>query len=246
MENAPVINLSFVDYAPEIDLEIYERFQNWIREAYIPISMKNPNVTGFDHFQILKESLEYPRNGTFAHCNDLEGYQKYFNSPDYVAIRKDREQWNERGVREPVWNVCYEIIKSYRNGSGLQGGHLNITIDNTSIMHLEAFRLSQDNQEKYFKWFSSFGYDFIPLFTKLRGLKGYDCYKDTGYRSYVARENDYPIYLSVVYFEDFKSFEAYVNSQELVIFRKSLRTVFPNGLNYKWYVQYQLIKSWRK
>lgn len=35
-------------------------------------------------------------------------------------------------------------------------------------------------------------------------------------------------------------------SRELVIFQKFLKTVFPRGLIYKWDVQYQLAKSWRK
>ena len=49
-----------------------------------------------------------------------------------------------------------------------------------------------------------------------------------------------------MYFGDIKSFETYAKSAALVAFNKALRTVFPYGLNYKWYVEYQLVKSWRK
>jgi hypothetical protein len=42
------------------------------------------------------------------------------------------------------------------------------------------------------------------------------------------------------------SFENYRKSPELVAFQKAIRNVFPNGLSLKWYVQYQLMQSWRK
>jgi hypothetical protein len=62
----------------------------------------------------------------------------------------------------------------------------------------------------------------------------------------MARERECPSNLSIMYFENLKSYEAYTKSQELVIYQKALRTVFPAGLNYKWYVQYQLDRNWRK
>jgi hypothetical protein len=60
------------------------------------------------------------------------------------------------------------------------------------------------------------------------------------------REQEYPRYLSVIYFENMPDIDNYEKSTELAALQKSLRGVFPRGLNYKWYVQYQLTKSFKK
>jgi hypothetical protein len=116
-------------------------------------------------------------------------------------------------------------------------------------MHLEAYRLSREDQEKFNKWFTEYGLNiFIPLFVKQPGVKGYDYYKLTEFqvRAMNARETEYPAFLSVVYFENIQAFEKYEQSPELTTFNKTMRNVFPLGLNHSWYVQYQLIHSLRK
>jgi hypothetical protein len=107
--------------------------------------------------------------------------------------------------------------------------------------------MTLEQQEKYNKWFNEYGRVFVLLFMKTCGLKGYDYLKYSGFTSQTqARETDYPPYLSLFYFEDQKAFEHFEESHELVRFQSALRNIFPLGLNYKWYVQYQLVKSWRK
>jgi heme-degrading monooxygenase HmoA len=82
---------------------------------------------------------------------------------------------------------------------------------------------------------------------KLPGLMGYDWYEDTKLRrTKEIRELNYPEYLSIIYFENLKAFEDFEKSPELVALQKSMRSVFPRGLNLQWHVQYELIKSFRK
>jgi hypothetical protein len=62
----------------------------------------------------------------------------------------------------------------------------------------------------------------------------------------VKRIVQYPPYLSIVHFESIEAYEKYEKSPELAGFRDHMKVPFPSGLDFKWYVQYQLVKSWRK
>jgi hypothetical protein len=75
----------------------------------------------------------------------------------------------------------------------------------------------------------------------------------TNYYQYAAtqqpgnpREREYPAYISVLYFENHEAFSQYENSPELSTAQRTLRSLFPLGLNYRWYVQYDLRLSLRK
>lgn len=151
-------------------------------------------------------------------------------------------------MRFAIWSAIYQLISGFRGEQGLPGDKPDTRIQNATVLHLEAYRLSPEDHDKYNKWFSEYGMNiFIPLFMKQPGVKGYDFFKFTGtqVRNYV-REPDYPTYLSFMYFENMQAFENFERSPELTIFYKTLLNVFPLGLNYTWYVQYQLMKSFRK
>jgi hypothetical protein len=247
MGNMPVIYMSFVRPTPGADAEMIERRRRWTTEVYIPMNMKITGVTGYDTYRILKESPEYPSSGSIGHYENPKAWEDSEKSPERIAVREEHDAWEKRGVREGIWAAAYELERSFRKESGSSGDRADTKIENAPIMHLEAYRPTPEEQEKYVKWLSNFGYEFVPLFMKLAGLKGYDFFKDTGHEVMgEVRETEYPAYLSIQYFENLKSFEDYTKSKELVIFQKALRNVFPRGLNYKWYVQYQLAQSWRK
>lgn len=52
-------------------------------------------------------------------------------------------------------------------------------------------------------------------------------------------------YFSTVYLAKFKYFENFEKSNEFDIFTGTLPDIFPYGLDYKWYVQYQIIRSYK-
>ena len=103
-------------------------------------------------------------------------------------------------------------------------------------------------------WFAKWGYEFyIPLLTRLPGLKGYFLYKfiDIGWEGLPEfykpkRPVEYPLYLSFVHFDNIESYEHYEKSIELAGFRDAMNNALSGGLDFRWYVQYQLVKSWRK
>lgn len=85
---------------------------------------------------------------------------------------------------------------------------------------------------------------------KLPGLKEYGLYRIVDVRlpeMYRVKDNSvHPRWLSILHFENMKAFEDYEKSRELAAMRGALRAPFPAGLDYKWYVQYELMRSWRK
>ena len=248
MEKVPVFYVSGISPAPGTEMDVFERYANWVQEVYTPTTRKmDDDIMVEERYQRIGESLEYPFTCWIFHHKDLKVWEKMLGSPERAPIRDDLHAWTKRGVREPIWVMAYELVKGFRGDGDTQGNNLDTRIENVLIMFLEGFQLLPEEQEKYDDWLNGFGYGFIPFFMKLPGFKGYDFFKDTAYKPRnVPREREYPSNLSILYFDSLTSFEDYRKSHELVMFQKALRTVFPNGPALKWYVQYQLVKSWGK
>jgi hypothetical protein len=246
MTEKPVINFSFINFGPGVEVDVQERYQNWVNVGWRPLGKRSEGRTGTSFYNIINPNPEYPQQGSITHHESLKLLENNFNSPEIEAIRKEHDYWDRRGVRESIWRVAYELNRGFRQDPKAQGDRPGTQIENGPIMHLEGYRLTSDEQEKYENWLNIFGYSFMPLFMKLDGLKGYDFYKKTDFTDGEPRETDYPPELSILYFENIESLERYASSQELVVFQKAIRTVFPKGLNYKWYVRYRLTGGWRK
>ena len=212
----------------------------------MPLQMKIPEVTGYDSYQITRENPDYGIRAAIIHYKNLRDWKAARETSEGKAIMGEIESWRERGVRDQIWSAAYALIKSFRSKPVFSSDNQDTRIENAPIMHLEAYRLSAEEQEKYLKWFNDFGCTvFMPLFLKLPGLAGYDWYKDTGLRTRPGQW-EYPEYLSIIYFENLKAYEDFVKSPELAGFQKSIRSVIPRRLGYIWYVQYQLTHSLRK
>lgn len=239
MPNAPVLDLTFHSRAPGADYEVFQRYLKWREEVYGPLLIRVPEVKQLDNNEIVKTSLEYPHYGSILHWDNLHARENFFKTTESKAIVDELAIWVKRGVREPIWSVSYELMKSFRSESSSPVSKPDTRIENAPVMSLEAFRLSPEEEEKYFNWFNEFGCSsFVPLFVRLPGLKGYDWYKDTNLRRTpdAVREHEYSKYLSIIYFENIQAFDNFVESPELAAFLKMMGSVFPHGLNYKWYV----------
>jgi len=248
MENRPIITIMADSPTPGADSEVYERYLKWAREVYAPIVIGISEVVGLENYKIVKDNREYPLEVSITHYQNIRGWSAFTPSSSGTAIIKEFRSWEERGILEMIWYPAYALLKSFRSNSSSPNWQETTMIDKAPIIYLEAYRTSPEEQEKYYKWFSEFGCNlFMPLILKLPGLMGYDWYEDTGLRRRQdIRDTEYPKYLSIIYFENFEAYENYEKSPELVALQKSMRSVFPHGLNLKWQVQYQLVKSWRK
>jgi hypothetical protein len=249
MENAPVINFASTSPAPGAVPEEWDRYQKWLTEVYTPMFwMKIPGITRTDSYRIIHENPMYGLSLTIRHFDTFKEWEQSLKSPERIATSGDMEAWVKRRVREQIWTACYQLVKSFRSGPVLNDSKEDTKIENSTIMHIEAFHLRKEDEEKYNQWLNDYGFNsFIPLFVGLKGLKGYDFYRYTGFQGvYGGREWDYPLHISVLYFDTITNFENYEKSREFISYQKALRNVFPIGLNLRWYVQYQLVKSWRK
>jgi hypothetical protein len=184
------------------------------------------------------------------HYEDSAGLEVAQKSPEYSSeynsLASEFSSWMKRGVLDFTWSAVYELLKSYRSESSNSEDQMDTRIENAPFLHLEAYRLTVEDSEKYNKWFIDYCSNiFIPLFVRQSGLKGYDYFEYLRI-SVFNLQVEYPTYLSAIYFDSISDFENFEKSKELEVCRKTLRDIFPHGLKYEWYIQYQLTQSWRK
>jgi hypothetical protein len=249
MENTRVISLSCQTCYPNASPEVWERFLKWQQEVYTPVQLKAPERKQVDRYQIVRESPLFPSNLGILHYENYAGWEAGRKNPETNSISSEYISWMKRRIVDVAWSAVYQLVKSYRNQSSNSEEQQDTRIENAPFLHLEAYRLTTEDSEKYNKWFIEYcSHVFIPLFMKQSGFKGYDYFKfvsiAVNYDNLLEKE--YPIYLSAVYFENIKAFENFEKSNELAVCKNTLRDIFPKGLNYKWYVQYQLIQTWRR
>jgi hypothetical protein len=246
MENAPVTLFRGRNVPPELR----EKFQNWMFEAYIPILLKIPPLEAVEYYQILKENPLYPGLMGVYHYQNAPVTDSRARNPDWNAVFRDQATTFARV--ENFWSEQYYLLRSF--------GELALPVSkdgktgDTPVMHIEAFRLSAEEQERYNEWFVKWAYRvYIPVLMKLPGLNKYSYYQQTGLavrasEQYIGKRvvTEYPRYISVLLFENLKAFENYENSPELVAFKRAMSFEISNNIVPEWYVQYQLVRSWRK
>jgi hypothetical protein len=244
MPNATVISVIGHNISSELEM----KFTNWFDAAYAPVHMSTSLYLGIERYKIINGNPVYPENLSIFHCQNLQGILKTIDNPDRLAVVKDVNTTFKR--IECVWfRKGFELIKSFRPDTQIEG---DTRVDNAQVLHMEVLRLAPEQEEKYNQWLVRWAYPvYIPILMKLPGLKAYNRFHHSGQdfqesKDYRARETEYPTCLSMLYFEDVKAFENYERSPELIAFREAIRMNFPGSLDYKWYVQYQLVKSWRK
>jgi heme-degrading monooxygenase HmoA len=244
MENPPVITLNGFSLYPGVDQDIWDRYNKWNSEVYSPVLMKYPARKGVDHYQTVKENPLYPRLLLIHHHESLLTQQNA-HSPEQMAILNDGMSWGKRRVRIAVWSATYQLMNGFRKEPAPPGDKPDTRIQNAGVMHLEAFKITQEEEEEYYQWFAEFGLNiFIPLFLKQSRIRGFDFFKLCGINPRNdLRRTEYPTYISIVYFENLPAFADFESSPELTTFQKTMFNIFPLGLNYAWYAQYQLIKS---
>lgn len=251
MESRPTIRIGATRVQPEYE----ERYHKWYLEVYAPLLIKVPGAQGADYYQIVKENPQYPRRLFInSYANRMEQVKVRSNAIVIDVQRDIIATWTSRS--ESIWYPSYELIKNFRNQEARSGESALLKVENAPIMHMEGYSLLSEDKEKFETWFTKWGYElYIPWLIKLPGLMEYSCYRliDVDLTGAPGREYytpkrpvEYPPYLSILHFENIEAYEHYEKSIELAGFRDHMKVPFPAGLDFKWYVQYQLIKSFRK
>jgi len=248
MENRPVIRL----WARRIQPEYEKRFLNWHFEAYAPLMVTIPGIEKSDFYNVVKENPEYNKTLQITHYVNRRAQVEIRSDQRFIDIQKDwATTWGNRV--ETVWFVAYEQIASFKKDPTSPGGNSVSEAEKSPVIHMEGYDFSNPEQERYETWFDKWGREvFIPLLMESTGLREYTSYRfidveRTGLNEFSRPKTvEYPPYLSILTFDNINAFENYESSLELAAFKSALQAPFPLGLNYQWYVQYRLIRSWRK
>ena len=202
MENAPVITLNTGSCYPGADSEAYERFLKWWQEVYGQVSMRVPQRRQVDMYKIVRESLLFPSFMFIFHYENYTSWVDGRKNPEAQSISNEIRSWMNRRILDYMWSAIYQLVHSYRSDSPSSKEQPDTRIENAPFLHLEAYRFTMEDSEKYNKWFIDYCSNvFIPLFLKQEGLKGYDYYKYVGVSVFHnVFEKEYPIYFSAIYF----------------------------------------------
>jgi hypothetical protein len=243
MENAPVIMLHGIK--PPVNSDVEERYHKWYDEVYTPIIMRDPRLLASLRYQIVNESPEYPKDLNIRYFENLEAYEEFYISPDVVNILKDvATTWPKHG-REVIWEPIYQPLVSFNSNfiDFSKGKHS----DDSPVLSINTYKFSIIEWGKFSMWFGDYGVKaFLPLFRAIRGLEKYECYKWTGAVRQAAKVKEYPIFMTLSYFDSLNSCQYFEASSEKLAFQSAIQAGFPIGLNSQWNVQYQLVKSFRK
>jgi hypothetical protein len=248
MENAPIISIS----ASRVQPEHRERFYQWVYEAYYPLRMKTPALKGIDAYRIVTENPEYNLSMSISQFGSLNDLENAYNSPDWIATSRDRDKsYLQTALGERFWQVAYKQMKGFTNAQRNTPSDHREGPGESPVIHLEGYRLAPDEEERFDAWFTRWGYEVhIPLLMELPSLTQYTLYRYSPVNipdaDRTKRYVEYPSFLSILTFEDISSFENYEQSLELAAYRAGLTAYFRKDLDFRWYVQYRLMRSWRK
>jgi hypothetical protein len=176
----------------------------------------------------------------------LGAYEKNMTDPNWKMAADDQNPLRAKYGFRTLWSALFELKMSFRNGAVFTPPGKEITAANSApIIYLSAFDVSPFLHDKYEEWFSHWGYDiFLPLFMKLPGITGYDLYKFIQIHKHTTTSkllaNDYPVFVSILYFEKPNDLENFKKSRELAAFQKVMLADFSGALNTKWDVAYEL------
>jgi hypothetical protein len=240
MENTPVINVA----AAKAPFSEEERYRKWLYEAYYPLLIRYHLLSGLDVYTITKENGDYPTHMSIYHYTGFSEWENHINSTVWQDILKDVHTTFHRDI---IWMGVYQIISSFHNIS-LRPEEKAITlVEDATILHVSGFKLSIE-KEKFNEWFKGKGSRiYMPILMKVPGLKAVNSYSFTNRSTEPeVRDPGYPELLFFWYFDSLKSFHDFEESPELAAFNESIKSTFSDGLTPRWYVQYELFKSFRR
>jgi len=248
MENAPTIRIRTIRFKHEYE----ERYRNWLLEAYFPLLITIPGIEELDYYQTVKKNPIYAKNLSIFHYANQRTAVEIRSDQRWKDITKDAETWG--GRIETVWMPAYQQITIIKKDLTNQIRNPISEADKSMIIHMEGYAFSNPEQEIYDAWIDKSGQEaFIPLMMRLPGLREFTLYKlidvdPTGLTDVfrTKRPVEYPSRLSILTFDNLKAFDNYENSLELAAYNRAIEAPFPFGLNYQWYVQYQLVRSYKK
>ena len=111
-------------------------------------------------------------------------------------------------------------------------------MDKKSLINLRGMDCSPELEEKFNTWYNK---RHIPMLLEIGEIKRVTRYKRVG------DDKGYPKYLAVYEFENKEAFNRYNTSPKIAVAIEDLKQTFSEGgVESKWRVQYEVIKTWER
>ena len=106
------------------------------------------------------------------------------------------------------------------------------------VINVRGMDCLPEMEEKFNTWYNE---RHIPMLLKTGEIRSVTRYKRVG------DDKQYPKYLAIYEFEDSQSFQRYEAHPELAAAIEDVKQTFPDGgVESKWRVQYEAIKTWER
>jgi hypothetical protein len=242
MVSYPYIHIGGNTFSPEIE----ERYNNWYNHVYEPeLLNKLPGRRANRRYKLLEGNTGYPQYFGIHYYENERSLNNVIESRERRTYDADRDT-TFAGKFEIIWRGHYELVKNIVSKEPLTG--TSEAGADRPVLHIEAYDIPQEEQEKFERWLSRFGYDvYLPLLMKSCNLLEYDHYRViyADMKTTVpVKEPDNPPYLSLFHFRNTEEYQQFNSSLEMAAFRERIQIGFQAET--KWSAGYQLISSWRK
>ena len=241
MPNYPYMNFGCTSFSFEIE----ERYNNWYNEVYSPeIFMKAEGVRERRRYKELESIGKNAQYISIAYNENERHLRNNLASEGRRIYDADRDK-TFAGKFELIWRAQYELIKYVVKDPSIKvKPHPEGT-----VLHIEAYKMPPEDEERYITWLSRFGYDsYLQLLMKSTGLIEYSHHKLVPIKDQKAtapiKDPDNPRYLSLFHFHDAEDYHAFIDSLEFTLFRERIKSGFQAEI--RWSGGYQIVKIWRK
>jgi len=227
MENVPIISIIGSRCRPDEEV----KFNRWYSDVHIPMLLKYEGLTAVERYKVLTETPEYPTYWAIYHYDNLRAYDDRQKSPSLLAeVQKDMKATWPNGL-DIRWRVSYLEHKKWSTSRA-------VSLSPNTVIHVVGVNGPAPEKDAEFnEWYDN---THVPWLMKTGTIAESIRYRIT------QESKDYPAYLAVYYFENPKAFEAFSNHPERLAAIKELDEHWPNGIGRMWWVQYQLIKGWKR
>jgi quinol monooxygenase YgiN len=103
------------------------------------------------------------------------------------------------------------------------------------VLNVVGSRCKPEEEKKFNKWYDEV---HIPMLMRFKDLVAVSRFK------IIKESPDYPTYLAIYEFVSQSAYEAYQKRPDFPEAQADIKENWPNGLDIKWRVQYEFIRSW--
>ena len=241
MEAKHVINMAATVCPPEHD----QLFNKWYDEKHIPVNMKFKGLIGVTRYRMVKSSdnvalKEHPQYFTTYEFKDLATFQEWNASPELAEASDDIDEINIKLGVDIVWRVQYECMRTWKNTPPL------------SVINILGTKCPPETEADFNEWYSN---KHIPDLLKFKDMEGVARYKLAS-SSHLAvklpadldiKTTEYPGFLTIYYFKDRATCDAYDASQErTATLDEAAELKKKIGYSVQWRAQYEPMRTWQR